>query len=410
MKKIYILLSITGFLFISLYTAQAQYGLACSEYGIMAYEDYSGYCKCRSGYVFQDSYAGTQCVSADSICSDEYGPMSQYDSYSGNCECSYGYVLGKDSIGRTRCISENESCQNKYGYNSRSTYGGGCECSYGYVLGKNMFGETECIDEDQMCRDEYGYNSSASYGGGCECNTGYVIDDGQCVNGDQVCRSEHGYYSSYNDSTNRCECDEDYTFNHVYECVEKQNNVYFKLLDVNFGESKILIKSEYDYRNYIVRYGIGCFDSAISSYLGSNLVVNLGTDFDVDMFDTIVLQNHSQTCSIMSREVTYDDSFPEEVEEDIYYYTPPPSRAWVPATVSTISKPNIGSTQNLLTTPEMPAPEPLSENIQQTGSSTGQTSTTSTTTNTAAESEASVPDSKPTGFFMRIINFFKNLF
>lgn len=47
----------------------------------------------------------------------------------------------------------------------------------------------------------------------------------------------------------------------------------------------------------------------------------MGTDFSVDMFDTLVLPNHDQNCSIMGVEWTSDDSFPEEVET--YTYTPP---------------------------------------------------------------------------------------
>ena len=273
------------FFFLPTYYTNAQYG-PCSEYGAMAYEDYSGYCKCVSGYVFQDTpYLGTQCVFADSVCKDEYGTMSRYNSLSNSCECRYGYVLGKDSIGRTQCISESESCQN-----------------------------------------QLGYNSSASLGGGCECDYGYVIDGGQCVDGDRVCRSDHGINSSYNSLSNRCECDDDYTLDDDNQCVEKQHNVYFRVLDINPDDDKeLIVKSNYNSRMYKIRLGVGCFSTSVSRYESKNLVINLGTDYEVDMFDIVVLQDHSQTCSIMHKEKTYDGSFPEPEEENHdYYYAPQP--------------------------------------------------------------------------------------
>ncbi|MEN9920728.1 MAG: hypothetical protein RL538_621 [Candidatus Parcubacteria bacterium] len=385
---------------------------SCSEYGAMAYEDYSGYCTCMSGYVFQEDYLGTRCVSVDSYCNNVLGMFSRYDYASDQCSCDYGYVLSEGTFGKLECISEDKSCQNKYGYHSSATYGGSCECSYGYVLGENIFGDLECISEDQSCKDKLGYNSSATYGGGCECDYGYVIQDGQCTDGDQVCRNDHGYNASYNELSNRCECDEDYTFDDYDQCVEKQHNVYFKLLDTNFYDSEILIKSEYDYRNYIVRYGLGCFDTSISSYVGSNLVVNLGTDYDVDMFDVIVLQNHGQTCSIMYREVTYDDSFPEqEVAEEIYYYTPP-SREWVPTTVNNLKQQSFGSAQDLLKTPEEKVLEPLTQGISGTGSSSEEFNATTSASSTVEAQFTSefTNETAEMGFFSRIINFFKNLF
>jgi hypothetical protein len=125
--------------------------------------------------------------------------------------------------------------------------------------------------------------------------------------------------------SNKCECDDDYTFDDNNQCVEKQHNVYFKLLDINPEDDKtLLIKSEYDSRKYIVRIGLGCLGTSVERYLGQNLVVNLGTDYEVDTWDTIVLQDHSQTCSIMYKERTYDDSFPEPEEESSdSWYVPP---------------------------------------------------------------------------------------
>src|SRR6056297_1670507 len=161
-------------------TTEAQYGSACSEYGVMAYEDYSGYCKCMSGYVFQDSYLGKQCVNANTVCHDKYGYGSSYDSLSGSCECDYGYVWGEDMFGDLQCVSEDQACKDQLGLHSRATYGGQCECSYGYVIDTNLFGDKQCVD------------------------------------GDQVCHDDHGYHSSYNSLSNKCECDDDYTFDDDY--------------------------------------------------------------------------------------------------------------------------------------------------------------------------------------------------
>lgn len=277
--KFYLKITLFIFVFFAIPT-HAQYGLACSEYGVMAYEDYSGYCKCLSGYVFQDDgISGTRCVNANLVCTDKYGYGARYDSLSGSCECSYGYVFGKDSIGRTQCITDDKSCQN-----------------------------------------QLGYNSSATYGGQCKCNYGYVIENGQCVDGDMVCKSDHGYNSSYDDLNNKCECDNGYTLDDKKQCVEKHNSAYFKLLDIDIDREFILVESQHDYQKYILGYGIGCWDYALESYEGQNLVINMGTDFIVDFFDTIVLQNHNQTCSIMDVDWTTEEEF--EVEEESVYIPP----------------------------------------------------------------------------------------
>lgn len=278
-KYILILLIITVIILVvfSSTTKTQAYSLGCSEYG-MAYEDYTGYCKCMSGYVFGENFMGEPyCVSADSLCHDKFGIMSRYNSLSESCECSYGYVFGEDSIGRTQCISENDACQDQYGYNARSTYGGKCECSYGYEF------------------------TQVGYGQGLECKS---------------CSSKYGIHTSYNSLTNQCECSEGYTLDDSNQCVEKQNNVYFLLLDIDESSESIIVQSDYSKDNYLLEYGLGC-DLYIEYYLDKNLVINLGTDFDIDLFDKIVLQNHDATCSIMSYELIYEDSFKEE---DEYFY------------------------------------------------------------------------------------------
>lgn len=328
-----------GFLFTQ--TAQAQYGLACSEYGVMAYES-GGYCKCMSGYI----------------------------------------------------------------------------------MGENMFGDSSCISEDQACKEAYGYNARADYGGGCKCGYGYVFDtnlsgDKRCVAGDQVCHIDHGYHSSYDSLSNRCECDSGYTFGDNNKCVEKQNNVYFKLLDINPEDDKeLLIKSDYDYSKYKVRVGIGCLSSTIERYRGKNLVVNLGTDYYVDTFDTVVLQDDSQTCSIVYREKTYDDSFPEPEEEKTYYYTPvntyvAPSYTATPEPVQTPASEPTNFTydtplESLTTSDEAPENEAPS-------SDQGDAIEMPSTTTISAPDEQLTQQSEPeaeveVSFFRKIINFFKGWF
>ncbi len=277
MKKIFILVFVLV-IFVSFFVTNkdvSAYG-ECDQYGSMAMYDGFGSCKCMSGYVFGKNFLGeSYCVSGSSVCYDKYGYGSEYDSLSGSCECSYGYVLGKDSIGRTQCISESEACKNQYGYNSRSTYGGKCECSYGYAFNENN----------------------------------------KCEYGDTICSREHGMYSSYNDSGNKCECDDGYTFDDSSQCVEKQNNVYFTLKELDTDNKKAIIKSDYDYSYYSITYNSGCYATSFNRYLNNQIVVNLGTDFSLDTWDKIVLQDDDEVCDITHKDLV-DSSFSLEGEED----------------------------------------------------------------------------------------------
>jgi hypothetical protein len=354
--------------------ASAQYGSACSEYGVMAYEDFSGNCKCMSGYVFQNNYLGEQCVSADSVCHDKYGIMSRYSSLSNSCECSYGYVLGEDSLGRAQCISDDQACQNQLGFNSTAV-GNQCECSYGYVIDTNIFGDQQCTD------------------------------------GDQVCHSEHGYNSSYNSLSNECECDNDYTFDDDYQCVRKQHNVYFKVLDINLeNNNELIIKSDYDYSKYIVSLGVGCLSSTISRYQDKNLVVNLGTDYELDMFDTVVLQDDDQTCPILYKQRTFDDSFPDQ-EEDVYYNT---------SLIPTYASPAITSNQNYIPKAPILESEPSAtdlvvtqrEEVETVTSTSKVESTIGTTTENVQDKNQEIVETNlvKESLWKKIVSFIKSLF
>ena len=287
------------FLGLSVSSQTQAYSLGCSEYG-MAYEDYSGYCKCMSGYVMGESLGNPYCVSGSSVCYDKYGFGSRYDSLSGSCECSYGYVLGKDSIGRTQCISETDACQNQYGYNARSTYGGKCECSYGYVFN----------------------------------------DSNKCEYGNTVCSRKHGIYASYDSLSNACECDNGYTLDDSNQCVKKQNNVYFTVKELDTDNKQAVIKSDYDFSYYLITYNSGCYASSFRRYLNSKIVVNLGTDFYLDTWDKIVLQDDDETCDITRREKV--NSSTTLVEEEEIFYVPSPAPVIVsPPKVNNIPAPKI---------------------------------------------------------------------
>lgn len=294
MKKTLALIFFGTLVFSSVFFVQKTQAFGeCSEYGYAArYDSLYDRCECNYGYVM----SGGQCVMADSVCHDKYGYNSRYDSLSDTCECSYGYVLGKDSIGRTQCVSENSICTDQLGFNSR-------------------------------------YNSLSDK---CECSAGYVIDNGTCKNGNTVCDSDHGLYSSYNSLSKKCECDYGYTFDDSDQCVKKQNNVYFSLKELDTDNKQAIIKSDYDYRYSLISYGIGCY--SMNRYLNRQIVVNLGTDFSLDSWDKIVLQDDDENCDIVrvsraDASTTLEDE--EEIDIDsVYYADIAPSTNYVPEAVA----------------------------------------------------------------------------
>lgn len=280
MKKIFIiffLITLVGVVFPK--TSQASLG--CSEYGVMAYEDHTGYCKCMAGYVWGTSFLGKPyCVSGDSKCKEKYGYNARYNSLSDTCECSYGYVFGKDMFGDTQCVDPDDVCKEKLGYNSKyNSISDKCECKSGYELTLKTSGGLTC----------------------------------------ESCMTKYGYHSSYSYTSKKCECDDDYTLDNDNQCVEKQNNVYFILKEVNSDNKEAIIKSTYDNRYYFITYSSGCYSSSINRYLNKNIVLNLGTDFSLDRWDKIVLQNDNETCDIRSVEKV-DSDFTLEMEETPVYY------------------------------------------------------------------------------------------
>jgi len=278
----------------------------CSEYGSMAYYE-AGYCKCMSGYIFSDNgILGKTCVSKTTYCYDKYGYNATYDILADSCKCRSGYIMSKNILGNATCISADGECKDEYGVMARyDSLTDKCKCSYGYVFGTDSIGRTQCISEDDWCHDKYGYNSRYnSLSDKCECRSGYELSlktggGLEC----ESCYSKYGLHASFNSLTDKCECDKDYTLNDNNQCVKKQNNVYFLLEALDVDNNKAVIKSDYDYREYLVDYGVGCL--SIENYINRKFIVNLGTDFDLDTWDKIILQDNDQVCDITYKETTF---------------------------------------------------------------------------------------------------------
>lgn len=332
----------------------------CSKYGVWAYATIDGYCKCMSGYVMGSFLGQSYCISAEQSCKDQYGYGAtsdyltnkckcRYDytwdtSYSktecvlcstkygygatgssdGGCECRSGYSFGKDMFGNVKCVSDDSLCQDSYGSNSEyDSYSDKCKCRSGYSFGDDIYGETKCISDSTLCQNNYGYNSRYnSLSDKCECGYGYEFtlktSGGlEC----KRCSDKYGYYSTYNAVEKKCECMDGYTLDDESQCVKKQNNVYFKLIELDSYNNKALIKSEYDNKYYSVEYKSGCYSSSFNRYLNKQIVVNLGTDFNVDKGDKIVLQEDEETCEISSFEKV-DSDFSFIKKESVVFIAP----------------------------------------------------------------------------------------
>ncbi|MBU1102755.1 hypothetical protein KJ853_03835 [Patescibacteria group bacterium] len=392
-----------GLFFIKIEEIKA-YG-ECSQYGIMAmYDILTNSCKCMSGYVFgKDLFGQTTCVSGDIACHDKYGIYSRYNSLNSSCECSYGYMFDEDFMGRMKCVSGDSVCVDEYGFGAEyDNLSGKCKCRYGYIFGKDISGNTKCISNNKYCEDKYGYNSTYnSLSGSCECLSGYALDKDslgriQCVSQDSICQStyglnskynsltdkcecksgyemtlknssglecvlcfsKYGLHSSYNYLSKKCECDSGYTLNDDNQCVKKQNNVYFILEEIDTDNKKAIIKSEYDFRYYLISYGVGCYASSIRRYLNNRIVVNLGTDFNVDMWDKIVLQNDNEFCDITRVERAYSDTTLKPKENtNIYQNFIPPTSP--PAKTESQNNPVSTPITQIVNQQSSPSPKPL---------------------------------------------------
>ncbi len=271
----------------------------CDEYGLMAqYNSLTNTCSCISGWVFDNTILGKQCVSTSEYCRDRIGLMSTYNSLYDRCECMSGYVLEEDSFGNENCVNGDLACHGDLGiHSSYESLTNKCVCDYGYTI-KNG----KCTSLDDQCQVQLGLFSSFNVlTDMCQCDFGYVINEAnKCEEANSVCRRELGYYSSYDLLTNKCECDDEYTLSEEGECVEKQHNVYFNLRELDIDKQEAIIQSDYDHSYYQISYGIGCL--SFYRYEEQKIVVNLGTDYSLDAWDKIVLQDDDETCSIVTEE------------------------------------------------------------------------------------------------------------
>jgi len=274
-------------------------------------------CECMAGYVMSNEIMGRRCVDGNNKCRDQIGYNSSYNSISGKCECDYGHVIHNGI-----CQDLDDICHKQLG--SHSSYNvlyDKCECDNGYYIQ-----DDRCVEADDICYDKYGYHSSYnSLYDKCECDSGYVLSQKTYGSGYECrsCTDKHGIHAEYDYSSKECECKDGYTPDDNDQCVKKQNNVYFRLLEVDTDNDMAIIKSEYDYQTYLIEYGYGCYSFTIDNYVGDQIVVNLGTDFDLDTYDTIVLQDDDEVCDITDVDrVSSGYSFENEDEEDEgrYYF------------------------------------------------------------------------------------------
>ena len=367
------------------------YGECSHIGGMVQYDSLRGTCKCMYGYIFYDDILGTSCISKHSYCTKKYGFMASYDILNDSCECTMGYIMGTDILGNRGCVSGESKCREQLGsfasYNSLTDK---CQCDRGYII---QYGR--CVSLDQKCKDQLGLHSTYNVlSDTCQCSIGYYIHNGKCVYSDDICDDKLGSHSSLNSITDKCECDSGYvlslkSYGSGYECrscadkhginaeydyiskececkngytpddddqcVKKQNNVYFTLHELDEENNRAIIESDYNGRYYVVEYGYGCYDHSFRRYLNDRIVVNLGTDFDLDTYDRIVLYDDDEVCDI--RDIDRVGSYYsfEDEEEDEESYVP-----FVPLANPKAPKPIQFLPQEVTAPmPEPPAPKPI---------------------------------------------------
>lgn len=258
-----------------------------------------------------------------------YGGCLDYgmaiETLDGKCQCMSGFVWGEDLFGDPTCVSGSSACRDQYGYNSTyDSLSGSCECTSGYVFEKNSIGQTQCVSADNVCRDRLGYGGDYdSYSESCTCKSGYELSktygDGYTC---KSCSSKYGIHSSYDYISEKCECDDGYTLKDG-ECVEKQNNVYFYVFDLDTEERQVLVANLYTEQKYIMEYRYGCYNHSFEDYVGDTIVINLGTDFSLDTWDIIVLPNDGETCDISRVTSTSRYTLDDEISTSLI--TPQPA-------------------------------------------------------------------------------------
>lgn len=236
------------------------------------------------------------------------------DNYNWTCSCMKWYHFENKYWLWTQCVQD-PTCYDLYGIWAKDNYNWTCSCRDWYTWWVDVLWNKKCIDADQSCRDDFWRWAESAWWWMCKCSSSYtwstdIFWDKQCV----TCTTKYWLHSSYDYLLSSCTCDKWYTLWKDGQCVEKQNNVYFLLKDLDTDNNQIIIYA--NYKTYLVDYWLGCL--SIWKYENKLLVVNLWTDFTLDRRDTIVLPNDDQTCSITSKELV-DDSYTLKSCIDIYW-------------------------------------------------------------------------------------------
>jgi len=182
--------------------------------------------------------------------------MAQYDSLSNSCKCIIWYT-----IYNWQCVSKDNACKYTYWYSSKNTYWtDNCECIFWYTWGKDVYWNKKCVNWDSFCITNFGINSQYdNLSDSCKCKNWYIVENNTCV--------------------------------------EKENNVYFWLLDFNYSNKEAIIYDIYNKVYYYVKYNLGCI--SFKKYIWKNIVINLWKDLFLNIFDKIVLQDDNETCDII---------------------------------------------------------------------------------------------------------------
>ena len=188
---------------------------------------------------------------------------------------------------------------------------GTCSCMHWYHF-ENKYWSTMCVS-DPTCTDLYWFWAQDNFNGTCSCRYWYVrgVDSlgyKACVDLDQECKSNYGLWSEWDNLSNKCVCSYWYVFwtdsLGNSSCVKKTNSVYFLLTEFDSLNDKALIYNWDTKINYLITYWIWCL--SMWKYKGKLIVVNLWNNRTLDTWDTIVLPDDKETCSITSKEVVND--------------------------------------------------------------------------------------------------------
>lgn len=246
-------------------------------------------------------------------CYTDYGVYAR-DNYNWTCSCIQWYHFENKYWLWTQCVKD-PSCYELYGFWAKDNYNWTCSCRDWYVWWTDFLWNKKCVDADQSCRDQYWYWAEDAWWWYCKCSSSYtwstdILGNKECV----TCTIKYWIYAKYNFLTSSCECKDWYTLGDNGKCVEKQNNVYFFLKELDNNEA--IIYNNYNKLTYLISYWAWCI--SMRKYENKLIVINLWTDFTLDTRDTIVLPDDDQTCSITSKELV-DDTYTLKSCTDIYW-------------------------------------------------------------------------------------------